>query len=191
MAFFQDAAALVSTEGGPFHGTTTARMMVLRHAYSRQENMRETTDDQTSLTMRRDAERDFRAHYQLSAAQYSSLAELCRGGEARGIFAAYLAVQGVRPTFVHSIFADDRSHGCGSMMGVRRIEATVYEHNQCYHVWHYVKHCTGGCASAHYFNKKTLKGATGADDVTWHCSYAWTSGDVPGHIPNKSGRSIL
>ena len=30
-----------------------------------------------------------------------------------------------------------------------------------------------------------------ADDVTWHCFYPWTSGNVPEHIPNKSGKPIL
>ena len=158
--------------------------------------MHETTDGQASISIRRDAELDFRAHYQLSAAEYSSHAELCRGGEARGIFAAYLrslplAVEGVRPTFVHRIFADDRNHCCGSMIMIRRLEATVYERNQCCQAWHYVKQCTGGCAAAHYFNKMTVTGATDADDITWHCFYPWTSGDVPEHIPNKSGRSIV
>ena len=55
--------------------------------------------------------------------------------------------------------------------------------------WHYV--CTSGLAAAYYFNKNTLKEERDADGATWPCFYPWTSGDVPEHIPDKSGRSVM
>ena len=56
--FIQDAAGLVSTQVGPFEGTTSGKVIVLAHACSQLENMRETTDGQISVTTRRDSKRD-------------------------------------------------------------------------------------------------------------------------------------
>ena len=137
MSFFQDAFDLVATTDGRFHATTAEKMLVLVHAFCQQENMRATPAGDASLTMRRDAERGFCANYHLSVAQYACLAELCRGGQVRDVFASYLrslppAVQGVRSTFVRRMFAHAKHSCCGSKMRVRRMGATVYGRDECY-----------------------------------------------------------
>lgn len=53
------------------------RLFILVHASCQQNNMRAMADGQTTLTMRRNAEVEFRAHYQQTAAQYSCFTVLC------------------------------------------------------------------------------------------------------------------
>ena len=102
-----------------------------------------------------------------------------------------MTVEGVRSTFVKRVFADDSNFCCGSKVRVRRVEVTLYGRDECHPTWLYVNQCTGGCAAAYYANKKTSKGETDAEDVTWHCFYPWTSDDVPKHLTNQSGRSLM
>lgn len=198
MSFFQRADALVS-EDGLFHGTTELSLLVLVHACKQQANLRRDEDDNpTSLTMSRDAERSFRDQYDLSAAQYLALVELCDGGEGVGdVYKAYRRslrnnVQGVAPDFVERsvTYSGVRcsNESCDDVsMRASVIRSTFYGLHECYPIKHYIKTCRGGCGATHHVNKKRQRGP---DGVTWHTFYPWEEG-IPLELANKSGKSIL
>ena len=89
------------------------------------------------------------------------------------------------------MFANTNHSCCGSKMRVHRMVAIACGRDGCYQTRHYVKQCTGWYAASYYLNKMTVRGETDTADVAWCCFYAWTSGDVPEYITNKSGRTIM
>lgn len=198
MSFFERAAVLVS-EDGLFGGTTTLAMLVMVHAFQQQSNLRWSSENtRTSLTMRRDAERSFRVHFNISADQYSALEDLCdEGGGLDDVFAAYrdslpVNIQGVRPDFVQRSvgYSGQRCSNAFCVdvaMRVSRIEATFYGVDECYPVKHFVKTCRGGCGATHHVNKKK---ESAPDGITWHTFYGWEDG-IPAEISSKSGKVIM
>lgn len=197
MSFFQRAELLIS-EGGLFEGTPELSMLVLVHSFEQQSNLRrDSNNNPTSLTMRREAEQSFCNHYDISAAQYSGLSGLCDNGGGLGdVYAAYRGslpqnVQGVPPDFVQrSVMYDGvcSTESCeGNAMRVSHVNATFYDVDECYPIRHYVKKCRGGCGASYFLNKKRQRGPDGS---TWHTFFPWTEG-VPLEISNKSGKSVL
>lgn len=63
MSFFQQADELLS-QGGLFEGVTEGDMLMLGHAFEQQMSLRrDANNNPTRLKMRKDAERSFRANY--------------------------------------------------------------------------------------------------------------------------------
>lgn len=135
-------------------------MLVLVHAFEQLSNLRLDTDgDATSLTMRRDAERTFRAQHELSEDQYHAREQLCDHQVGLGnVHEAYRQsppnTPGVSPDCVR------RSIGYGGsrcpneecvdrVMRVRSMDATFYGIDECYPVKHYTQTCQGGCGATY------------------------------------------
>lgn len=194
MSFFHRAASL-REEGASFHGTSDLDFFVLMVACKDQSMLRVDGDgNPTGRKMRTDAERTFRAQFDLSAAQYSDLVELCdEGGGIGDVFEAYeRALPSAQSDYVRSLvcFSGNRcpNESCeNAAFRVTVLKATYYGSDECYPVKHYVKTCRGGCKSTFYLNKVKERGL---DGVSWHRFYAWSNG-VPPEITNKSGKSVL
>lgn len=170
--------------------------MVLVQAFSGLQNMRVGRNGQTTnRTMTRDLERSFRFQYDLSEVQYDSLTSLYDAGGVGDTTEAFVsslppATTGVYSTFVKRCFAHDQIMCCTKKLQVRALRATVYERGSCYEARHFVKTCMS-CGVSYYLNKRVLPVAHEGDRYLWHMFYPWTSGALPLHITNKSGKSVF
>lgn len=197
MSFLSEAARLISEQSSPFFGTSDQRLLVLHHSFAQHYRMhRDAAGQTTSLTMRREAERAFRAQHDVTEAQYKCLAQLYNEGEVGDIAAVYECsleqpseAAGVH--FVDRYFTVPVKICCGTAMRPCPIQATFYDQHACGTARHYAMKCQGQCGASYHLNKRVVRSSTPEHDLRVHEFYPWVTGEQPAFIATRSGRAIL
>ena len=195
MSLWGDLATATS-EYGVFAGSPENRMLVLIQSVHTHDNMR-FLEDGTPVNRELFSifEKSFRDHHGLSEDQFTAILDIYDRSGLReswnGAEIPHAPIGGVPDRSMRRCFVDDRKLCCGRVLRVRWISATVYENDDVYDAWNVVKDCRHGCRTRYLFDRKILPGTVGGDPASFHVYKAWTSGELPAYVSNKSGHSIL
>lgn len=196
MPLFADLHRITSPDG-LFHGVADTRMIVMLQHLRTHVRMRFTEDGRPeSVTLSGLFERRFRENFGLSSEQYDCIVDVFDRAPIGDIPTALGAsfpppAQGSRPQYMSRTFQSNKTRCCGRALRVRWKWATVYLKEDAFPAWNVIKTCRHGCGTRYSFDRRVVPGVYEGEQCDWHAFNAWTDGELPPFISNKSGHSIF